>query len=212
MGLLLDVVPNHMGAGYEATGTNLWWRIVLENGRASEYANFFDIDWNPLKAELRNKVLLPILGNQYGEELEAGRIVLAYDARPSALSISTRFFPSIPQTIPLIFHTRASCSAGDAARELLALLAALAELPPHTCGPSCLPAAARGSLSAAPLYRAGGALQRVRAHMFGARAAAQRNPRRCPQLRCAARVAGGAGLSPGALASLCRRDQLPPLL
>ncbi len=75
MGLLLDVVPNHMGVGY---GTNLWWADVLENGRASEYANFFDIDWNPLKPELRNKVLLPILGNQYGEELEAGHIVLAY--------------------------------------------------------------------------------------------------------------------------------------
>ena len=50
---------------------NLWWRDVLENGRASEYADFFDIDWNPLKPELRNKVLLPILGNQYGEELES---------------------------------------------------------------------------------------------------------------------------------------------
>ena len=75
MGLLLDVVPNHMGVGY---GTNLWWADVMENGRASEYANFFDIDWNPLKPELRNKVLLPILGNQYGEELEAGHIVLGF--------------------------------------------------------------------------------------------------------------------------------------
>ena len=51
---------------------------VLQNGRTSEYANFFDIDWNPLKPELRNRVLLPILGNQYGEELEAGHIVLGY--------------------------------------------------------------------------------------------------------------------------------------
>ena len=67
MGLILDMVPNHMGIGQ---GTNPWWQDVLENGRASAYADFFDIDWEPLKAELRNKVLIPILGNPYGEELE----------------------------------------------------------------------------------------------------------------------------------------------
>jgi (1->4)-alpha-D-glucan 1-alpha-D-glucosylmutase len=133
MGLLLDVVPNHMGAGYEASGTNLWWRDVLENGRASEYANFFDIDWNPLKSELRNKVLLPILGNQYGEELEAGRIVLAYDGQGFHVEYFDKVLPVDPQTIPLIFHTAGEFSQpGDAARELLALLAALGELPPHT--------------------------------------------------------------------------------
>ncbi|MCC6314589.1 MAG: malto-oligosyltrehalose synthase, partial [Thermomicrobiales bacterium] len=49
MGLLLDVVPNHMGIGH---GVNLWWQDVLENGQASEYADFFDIDWAPLKREL----------------------------------------------------------------------------------------------------------------------------------------------------------------
>jgi len=130
MGLLLDVVPNHMGVGY---GTNLWWRNVLENGRASEYANFFDIDWNPLKPELHNKVLLPILGNQYGEELEAGRIVLAYDAQGFRVQYFDKVLPVDPQTIPLIFHTAGEFSPpGDAARELLALLAALSELPPHT--------------------------------------------------------------------------------
>ncbi len=133
MGLLLDVVPNHMGAGYEASGTNLWWRDVLENGRASEYANFFDIDWNPLKSELRNKVLLPILGNQYGEELEAGRIVLAYDGHGFHVEYFDKVLPIDPQTIPLIFHAVGEFSQpGDAARELLALLAALGELPPHT--------------------------------------------------------------------------------
>ncbi len=129
MGLLLDVVPNHMGVGY---GTNPWWQDVMENGRASEYANFFDIDWNPLKPELRNKVLLPVLGNQYGAELEAGKIVLAFDERGFRIEYFNRVLPIDPQTIPLIFR------AGDplrqpeeTARELLALLAALAELPQH---------------------------------------------------------------------------------
>src|SRR5947209_14367968 len=70
-GQILDFVPNHMGVG-----TNSWWRDVLANGRSSEFAEFFDIDWNPLKPELHNKLLLPILGDQYGAELEAGHISL----------------------------------------------------------------------------------------------------------------------------------------
>lgn len=130
MGLLLDVVPNHMGVGY---GSNLWWRDVLENGRTSEHANFFDIDWNPLKTELRNKVLLPILGNQYGEELEAGHIVLSYVERGFQIQYFDKVLPVDPQTIPLIFGSISELrQPGDDGRDLLALLAALSELPPHT--------------------------------------------------------------------------------
>ncbi|HVJ06065.1 MAG TPA: malto-oligosyltrehalose synthase [Candidatus Saccharimonadales bacterium] len=130
MSLLLDVVPNHMGVGY---GTNLWWRDVLENGRASEYSNFFDIDWNPLKPELRNKVLLPVLGNQYGEELEAGRIVLAYAEGNFRIEYYDKVLPIDPQTIPLIFRSVGELrQPEDKARELLSLLAAFGELPPHT--------------------------------------------------------------------------------
>src|SRR5438874_5394729 len=53
MGQILDVVPNHMGVG---RGDNPWWQDVLENGQAAKHADFFDIDWDPLKAELRDKV------------------------------------------------------------------------------------------------------------------------------------------------------------
>ena len=76
MGVLLGLVPNHMGVGY---GSNPWWQDVLENGRTSIYAEFFDIDWEPLKPELHGKVLLPVLGGQYGEELERGNIQLSWD-------------------------------------------------------------------------------------------------------------------------------------
>jgi len=130
MGLLLDVVPNHMGVGY---GTNLWWRDVLENGRASEYAIFFDIDWNPLKPELRDKVLLPILGNQYGEELETGHIVLDQYERGFQVKYFDKVLPVDPQTMPLIFRSLNELRQhGDSERELLSLLAAFSELPPHT--------------------------------------------------------------------------------
>jgi (1->4)-alpha-D-glucan 1-alpha-D-glucosylmutase len=74
MGLVLDIVPNHMGV---LQSDNAWWRDVLAKGRTSAYAKFFDIDWNPAKPELRNKVLLPVLGSHYGEALERGEIRVA---------------------------------------------------------------------------------------------------------------------------------------
>jgi (1->4)-alpha-D-glucan 1-alpha-D-glucosylmutase len=67
MGLVLDIVPNHMGVLH---GENPWWQDVLQKGRASPYARFFDIDWS------RGKVLLPVLGKHYGEALDAGEIRL----------------------------------------------------------------------------------------------------------------------------------------
>jgi (1->4)-alpha-D-glucan 1-alpha-D-glucosylmutase len=73
MGLLLDVVPNHMGI---AQNRNAWWYDVLENGAASPFAAFFDIDWRPVKPELADRVLLPILGDQYGAVLDRGELTL----------------------------------------------------------------------------------------------------------------------------------------
>jgi (1->4)-alpha-D-glucan 1-alpha-D-glucosylmutase len=75
MGLVLDFVPNHMGIAEPENG---WWMDVLENGPSSPYAKFFDIDWRPLKRELENRVLLPILGDQYGRVLEGGQLQLRY--------------------------------------------------------------------------------------------------------------------------------------
>jgi (1->4)-alpha-D-glucan 1-alpha-D-glucosylmutase len=76
MGLLLDTVPNHMAASYE----NPWWMDVLENGQASAYAAYFDIDWHPATSKAaflqENRVLLPILGDLYGNALAAGQFTL----------------------------------------------------------------------------------------------------------------------------------------
>lgn len=77
MGLLVDIVPNHMGV---LGGDNAWWLDVLENGAASAYADHFDIEWRNADPVLSNKVLLPVLGDQYGAELERGDLRLAFDA------------------------------------------------------------------------------------------------------------------------------------
>src|SRR4051812_16125434 len=77
MGQILDFVPNHMGVGEPL---NHWWMDVLENGPSSTYAPYFDIDWHPLKEDLQNKVLLPMLGDQYGRVLERGELQVHFEA------------------------------------------------------------------------------------------------------------------------------------
>ena len=76
MGQILDIVPNHMCI--EGQG-NAYWMDVLENGPSSPYAGFFDIDWHPVKKELENKILIPILGEQYGRVLENGELRLFFE-------------------------------------------------------------------------------------------------------------------------------------
>ena len=61
-----------------AQSCNRWWLDVLENGPSSVYADFFDIDWHPIKAELEDKVLFPILDDLYGTMLENQEITLFY--------------------------------------------------------------------------------------------------------------------------------------
>lgn len=95
MGLILDVVPNHMGIVEES---NRWWQDVLENGPSSPYAKFFDIDWHPPKQDLDNKVLLPILGDQYGRVLENGEIRLVYDEDGFWVVYGQQRFPVAPRT------------------------------------------------------------------------------------------------------------------
>lgn len=84
LGLVLDFVPNHMGIG---RSDNRWWLDVLEWGRASPYAFYFDIDWEPAKPELRGKVLLPFLGDHYGAVLEAGELRVAFDRTQGSFSV-----------------------------------------------------------------------------------------------------------------------------
>ncbi len=90
MGLLMDIVPNHMGIGSDC---NAWWMDVLEKGPNSPYAGYFDIDWNPVKPELKDKVLLAILGDTYGNTLEGGQITLAYENGGFSLSYGERKLP-----------------------------------------------------------------------------------------------------------------------
>lgn len=125
MGQVLDIVPNHMGIG---PGANPWWWDVLANGRASEFAEFFDVDWEPVKPELRNKLLLPILGDQYGAELEAGHLRLVSSDNGFHVEYFDKLLPLDPQTIPMIFEPLAY----ELPHELRNLLSGLRNLPLHS--------------------------------------------------------------------------------
>jgi (1->4)-alpha-D-glucan 1-alpha-D-glucosylmutase len=98
---ILDIVPNHMGV---MGSDNAWWLDVLENGEASDFADFFDIDWDPIKDELQGKVLIPVLADQYGNVLERGDLKLTFDSERGEFSIfySQHRFPVDPKEYPHI--------------------------------------------------------------------------------------------------------------
>ena len=93
LGQLLDFVPNHMGIDRG----NAMWNDVLENGPASIYAKYFDIDWDPVGEKLKNKVLLPVLGDQYGTVLERGELKLAFADGAFTLLYFDRSLPIAPR-------------------------------------------------------------------------------------------------------------------
>jgi (1->4)-alpha-D-glucan 1-alpha-D-glucosylmutase len=126
MGLVLDIVPNHMAI---STAANRWWWDVLTHGPASRSARSFDVDWDPPESRLRNVILLPVLPDHYGRVLEAGQIRLVRRGRSLVVQHGERDFPLDPRTIgPLIGE-----AAERAGSEELAFVGrALDELPPST--------------------------------------------------------------------------------
>ncbi|MDF2458618.1 MAG: treY [Nitrospira sp.] len=131
LGIVLDVVPNHMGIGKTL---NRWWRDVLENGPSSRYATAFDIDWHPIKRELENKVLLPILADQYGAVLESQEIELLYEDGAFFVCYYDHNLPLASKTWTQILSHRLDLLVADGEQampvlELQSILTALKNLP-----------------------------------------------------------------------------------
>ncbi len=127
LGHLLDFVPNHMGIG---GSENPWWEDVLECGEASPYASYFDIDWRPLRSDLRGKVLVPFLGDYYGRVLERGELGLKFAPGTGTFSIAyfDRSFPLATRSYAELLALAAERVAGDA-WPLRALAAEFKEAP-----------------------------------------------------------------------------------
>jgi len=101
MGHILDIVPNHVGV---MGSDNVWWMDVLENGQASIYADYFDIDWNPANAALADKVLVPVLAEPYGVVLERGDLELRFERELGSFAIHyhEHRMPLDPRTYPRV--------------------------------------------------------------------------------------------------------------
>jgi (1->4)-alpha-D-glucan 1-alpha-D-glucosylmutase len=126
LGVLLDVVPNHMAI---AGRDNPWWWDVLENGPASRWAGYFDVDWDPPERRLRQTVLVPILGDHYGRVLEAGELRLARDGAAFVIRYHAHEVPVSPRSLDGLL-TAAAARAGSP--ELESLASAFARLPHAT--------------------------------------------------------------------------------
>jgi (1->4)-alpha-D-glucan 1-alpha-D-glucosylmutase len=135
MGLIADVVPNHMCITHPS---NVWWWDVLENGPSSPFARYFDIDWHPPKEELVNKVLLPTLGDQYGRVLENQEIQIAYADGQFHVSVYETPLPLAPHTWtmilePAVAKLREKLGADhEHVAEMESIVTALGHLPGHT--------------------------------------------------------------------------------
>ncbi len=135
LGQILDTVPNHMGIG---ECSNHYWMDVLENGPSSPYASFFDIDWQPLKTEMANQVLLPILGDQYGRVLEKQELRLSFEGGAFYLHYYETQLPVAPRSytpvLELVLERIGETAAPDDEHvlELQSIMTAITHLPPRT--------------------------------------------------------------------------------
>jgi (1->4)-alpha-D-glucan 1-alpha-D-glucosylmutase len=135
MGQIIDIVPNHMSA---APLENHWWTDVLENGPGSPFASYFDIDWNPIKEQLHNKILLPVLGDQYGQVLESGELNVEYSEGAFFIRYYQMLLPLDPRTYRAILTHRidelktALPADSEDLPELKSIVTALEHLPERT--------------------------------------------------------------------------------
>ncbi|MCC7418601.1 MAG: malto-oligosyltrehalose synthase [Acidobacteria bacterium] len=135
MGHILDLVPNHMGI---AKSANPWWLDVLEHGPSSCFAHVFDIEWHPVKAELADKVLLPILGDQYGGVLESSGLRVERRGGAFEAVYGDERLPIAPDTYPMIAGDLEAWIAAQGAdvradaEQLRQILADAGTLPPRT--------------------------------------------------------------------------------
>ncbi|HEU4342147.1 MAG TPA: malto-oligosyltrehalose synthase [Candidatus Binatia bacterium] len=126
LGQILDIVPNHMAiAGPE----NPWWWDVLENGHSSRYAYYFDVEWDPPEAKLRNTVLLPVLADHYGRILEKREFRLEREGGRFIIRYHDHVFPVSPRSLDTLLATAAERCGSD---DLAFIADALGWLPPST--------------------------------------------------------------------------------
>ena len=150
---IVDFVPNHVGV---ATGENAWWNDVLENGRCSLFAGFFDIDWDPPKRALAGRVLLPILGRPYAAALEEGELRVGRQGAAFFVTYADHRLPLSPTTLPALLHDAArATSAAETWFEALKFVADALQAVPAACNGERAARLARARTKDAAMHRLG---------------------------------------------------------
>lgn len=126
LGMLLDIVPNHMAIGGRES---VWWWDVLENGQASRYAPYFDVEWLPPESKLHHMVMVPILSDHYGRVLDKGEIRVVRHGGSFTIQYHDHALPIAPRSIELILKQAAEVTASD---RLAFFADALEQLPSST--------------------------------------------------------------------------------
>ena len=129
MGLILDIVPNHMALGEQ----NPWWCDVLLWGQHSQYASWFDIEWLGADPALHGKVLLPVLGKPYGELLRSGEIKLEMDAGRLYVACPGNRLPLAPEDYLDVLGAAASSRLADAVAAFRRVLEAAVQEERRSC-------------------------------------------------------------------------------
>lgn len=133
--IIADIVPNHMCV---TDPSNVAWWDVLENGPSSQYSAYFDIDWNPPKTDLKDKLLLPVLGDQFGRVLESGQMGVRLENGTFSLCVYDKRFPLAPRSWRLLLEpaaTRLRAELGEDntdVMELESIVTAIQHLPLRT--------------------------------------------------------------------------------
>jgi (1->4)-alpha-D-glucan 1-alpha-D-glucosylmutase len=122
LSIMLDIVPNHMAIGDRG---NTWWWDVLANGHASAWSTYFDVDWDPPESRLRNRILVPILGDHYGRVVERGELAVRREGDDFVVTYFDHRLPLAPRTLDDVLGAAAARTGSsllgylaDAHREL----------------------------------------------------------------------------------------------
>lgn len=125
IGLILDIVPNHVGIA-----SHPWWRDVLRHGPQSPYANWFDIDWTGQPQQETGVLVYPVLGQPFGSALEAGELTLGYDGSEIVVRYYNRTFPVAPRGYGTVLGLPPPLEDQERVGDLMAILDGLSNADP----------------------------------------------------------------------------------
>lgn len=181
LGLILDIVPNHMGTG----PSNPYWQDVLTHGRSSAYAKWFDVEWEAPSRTAPGRLLLPVLGDERDSALARGELGLAWEDGALVVTYFDERFPTDPATIPEVVREieNDATAPGDDRAALNTILADLGRLPAHDAAATATPRRRAADRALQRLRALAGRAPGVREHLERSATEHARGPQGAERMR-----------------------------